>query len=84
MLYTAEYFVDEGSTLTEQMCNYHDLFRAVQRRVAGEPCKFAYMVIYTEDRVVKYAARWWTGRKTWSVLPRLIGSKYKPEMSEQR
>lgn len=83
MLYTAEYFVDDGPTLTERAGNYRGLFQTVQRRVAGEPCKYAYMVIYTEDRVVRYAARWWTGRKTWKQLTQLVGRKYKPMSDSQ-
>lgn len=78
MLYTAEYFTDEGAVLTECGSNFTDLFRTVQSRVASVPCDYAHMVIYTEDRIVKYAAEWWRGRKTWSHIARLLGRKYRP------
>lgn len=83
MMYTAEYSIDGGPAREERAGNYQELFRAVQRRVAEEAREDAYMVIRLDDGVVKYAAEWWKGRKTWSKIIRLIGRKYKPQ-SEQR
>lgn len=83
MMYTAEYSIDGGATREERAGNYQDLFRAVRRRATEEAREDAYMVIRLEDGVVKYAAEWWKGRKTWSLIKRLIGSKHKP-MSSSR
>lgn len=79
MMYTAEYSIDGGPAREERAGNYKELFRAVQRRVAEEAREDAYMVIRMEDGVVKYAAEWWKGRKTWSLIHKLIGRKHKPD-----
>lgn len=74
--------MDEGSVLTACGSNFTDLYREVKSRVENTLCSYAYMVIYTEDRYVKYAAEWWRGRKTWSQIARLAGRKYKPVKDE--